>query len=191
MDMKKKHRLHRLLILTFLIFLIFLSCSGGGDSGIAPYATGYGLMCRDYPQSIFCIYQGGGSKEPDRETCERVFQKVIGLASSSWSADYDQFKVEDYWKSYADEVEKGIPFTCDCDDFACTVAELLWREGITPDKISLVRCEVGGVNHLVCVVGEWMLCWLQRGVISTCEINGYRFDSYMVLSEPTVWRVWM
>lgn len=177
-------------ILVLILILLSLGCGGGGETEKAPYASGYGYLCRDYPQSIFCTYQGGGSKEADRETCERVFQKTLGLARSSWSADWDQFGAEDYWKSYADEVENNIQFTCDCDDFACTVAELLWREGISPDKISLVRCEVGGVNHLVCVAGDWMLCWLQRGVVLVGSASGYAFESYMTLSEPGIWLVW-
>lgn len=176
--------------LFLLALLLSLGCGGGDDSGIAPYASGYGLMCRDYPQSIFCTYQGGGSKEPDQATCERVFQQAVKLGCGSWSVDWDQYGVEDYWKSYADEVERGETYTADCDDFACTVAELLWREGIGPDKISLVRCEVGGVNHLVCVAGEWMLCWLQRGVVLVGSASGYAFESYMTLSEPGIWLVW-
>ncbi|HUV85471.1 MAG TPA: transglutaminase-like cysteine peptidase [Methanosarcinales archaeon] len=67
-------------------------------------------------------------------------------------------EANDHWHCWADEVERGIPFTDDCDGFAVTCAELLKRKGVP--NISLIICLTGGKGHLVCGVTDKDTTWI-------------------------------
>jgi len=105
-----------------------------------------------------------------------------------WTSDQEVFKVSDYWKSFADEVQKGEVFKGDCDDFTLTCAELLFRNRVEKSRIRLALCEVEtGSGHLICVVGNLALDNRQRAVVEWNNLP-YKWIESMRMDEPGIWR---
>lgn len=106
-----------------------------------------------------------------------------------WTSDKELHGVGEHWTSCADEVDAGKVFRGDCDDFALTCAELLFREGYEPSRISIDFCTTeAGQGHLVCVCDGVALDNRQRRPLFMTALPGYRWRSRMLLSERGTWR---
>lgn len=61
-------------------------------------------------------------------------------------------KPKDSWRSWADHVLAGLPWSGDCDDLTATVLDLITREGHPPQDCSYLMVDsTGGVkiDHMV------------------------------------------
>jgi len=86
---------------------------------------------------------------------KEIVNKVHSLVESKFTYMHDdkQYMQSEHWTSHAEEVLNGENFKDDCDGFANTCAELLIREGIAKDKVSVIYCVTEtGEDHLVCGV---------------------------------------
>lgn len=119
------------------------------------------------------------------EIIKEIFFKVKNLFI--WKSDLEQFPdYYDNWRSYAEDVESGKIFCDDCDGFAMTCAELLYKKEI--DDIRLVMCQTEtGEYHLVCLANGFLLDNRQRTIWFWNQVP-YTWLSGMRLSEPGVWR---
>lgn len=121
-----------------------------------------------------------------RELADKIFKQVKDLFI--WTSDMEVFKVSDFWRSFANEVERGEIFKGDCDDFSLSCAELLIRKGIEKSKIRLALCIVEtGDGHLVCIVDNFVLDNRQRSVMEWDKLP-YQWIESMRMDELGVWR---
>jgi len=120
-------------------------------------------------------------------TIETTYNQVLNLFTYRY--DSEQFPgVPDDWRSYADDVELGIPFQDDCDGFALTVAELLIRRSVPADSVSLAICETEtSTGHLVCMVDGLLLDY-RRPLFLAWDKANYTWYGYMKMSTPGVWK---
>lgn len=96
----------------------------------------------------------------------------------------------DTWRSHADQVLAGQPWSGDCDDLASTAADLLIRMGVPRDRVWLVlvdtRGKTGTFDHMVAatvddagqywVVGDtarsaYPLQWLPYSVFGQMRVS--------------------
>ena len=120
------------------------------------------------------------------DVSKQVFRQVQRLFI--WTCDLENFGVPEYWKSFADEVERGEVFRGDCDNFALTCGELLHRQGIEPKLIRIALCWVeNGGYHAVCICDGWVLDNRQRAVWRWNQLQRYKWDKSMRLDQPGVW----
>ena len=120
---------------------------------------------------------------------ETTYNEVFGLFT--YLLDTTQFpEILDDWRSYADDVEQGIPFQDDCDGFAMTLAELLVRRLIPPESVRLVICdtEPPAEGHLVCMVDGFLLDYRQPLFLAWDKAIGYTWFFSMTMGEPGVWK---
>ena len=79
--------------------------------------------------------------------------KVQDMVDKKFTYVHDnrQYMMNEHWTSHAEEVLQGDNFKDDCDGFALTCAELLIREGVDREEVSVIYCETEtGEPHLVC-----------------------------------------
>lgn len=62
--------------------------------------------------------------------------------------------LRDDWKSYASDIERGVGFQGDCDDWAMTTLEILFRWGVPRDRLyrALVSSTGEAIDHMVGLV---------------------------------------
>lgn len=70
---------------------------------------------------------------------------------SSWRSDLDVWRVEDYWASPKEFLEKRKG---DCEDFAIAKYFLLLDIGVKPELLRLVHVQIRGEAHMVLAYGE-------------------------------------
>lgn len=110
-----------------------------------------------------------------------------------YTFDEHQYMVEEHWTSHADAVERGENFKDDCDGFACTMAELLLRRGVSAADIKLIYCITEtGEAHLVCGVDGDDTTYIAENrynrVYDWQKRPGYRWMYFMHLDDKGVWR---
>ena len=84
---------------------------------------------------------------------KKIAYKIHSLVKSKFTYVHDskQYMMNEHWTSHAEEVLQGDNFKDDCDGFALTCAELLIREGVDNQDVSVIYCETEtGEAHLVC-----------------------------------------
>lgn len=120
-------------------------------------------------------------------TLTEIHNKTFELFT--WKSDQENFGRFEYWRSFADHVERSEPFTGDCDNFALTCAELLMRNGYEKDQISIAVCqtETGGW-HLVTLYGNLVFDNRYNSIMELESLPHYTWDKYMNMSDIGVWK---
>lgn len=129
----------------------------------------------------------GGNQKLVEELQEKVFRLF------SYRFDEHQYMVEEHWTSHADAVENNEVFTDDCDGYACTMAELLLRNGVPASDIKLIYCITEtGEAHLVCGVDSLDDTYIAenrfRRVYPWQSKPGYQWKYMMTLDDKGVWK---
>ena len=106
--------------------------------------------------------------------------------------DQEQFGITEHWTSHADAVLSNRDFQDDCDGFALTCAELLIKQDLARDRVSLIVCrDETGQMHLVCGVDADYTTWVLDNrfdhVYPWQRRTDYEWMYFMKFDAPGAW----